>query len=93
MPHLLLTSTLLFALLAILATIVGSCLGIAREVMLNGHGGAPDTDILAEPSPIHGSTHGTQVGLAEEFGLGLRHAGNFARDSDEPFRGNGSLNA
>jgi hypothetical protein len=36
MPHFLLTSALLFALLAIIGTAVGACMSIARDLMLDG---------------------------------------------------------
>jgi hypothetical protein len=86
MPHLMLTSALLFALLAIVATAIGACFGIARDLMLE------DADETVESELTPSGTG--QIGLAEDFGLGLRHhAANFAQDSAQSFRRGGSLNA
>jgi hypothetical protein len=86
MPHLILTSVLLFALLAIVATAIGACLGIARDLMLE------DADETADSELTPSGTG--QIGLAEDFRLGLRHhAANFAQDSRQSFRRGGSLNA
>jgi hypothetical protein len=85
MPHLLLTSVLLFALLAVVATAIGACLGIARDLMLD------EADETPEGETTPGGSG--QIGLAEDFGIGLRHATNFAQDPDRSFRGSGSLNA
>lgn len=85
MPHLLLTSALLFALLAIVATAIGASLGIARDLMLDEADDAPEGD----PTPATGRR---QVGLAEDFGIGLRHATNFAQDPGRSFSRSGSLN-
>jgi hypothetical protein len=78
MPHLMLTSALLFALLAVVAIAIGACLGIARDLMLD-----EDEATDAGTTTAHdGPSHNGQVGLAEDFGLGLRHhAANFAQDS------------
>jgi hypothetical protein len=86
MPHLMLTSALLFALLAIVATAIGACFGIARDLMLED----ADETVDGELTPS-----GTgQIGLSEDFGLGLRHhAANFPQDSAQSFRPGGSLNA
>jgi hypothetical protein len=84
MPHLMLTSALLFALLAIVATALGACLGVARDLMLD------DADETADGEFAQGG----QIGLAEDFGLGLRHhAANFAQDSGQSFSRSRSLNA
>ncbi len=86
MPHLMLTSALLFALLAIVATAIGACLGIARDLMLDDADEATDGEFAPSQSG--------QIGLAEDFGLGLRHhAANFAQDSGQSFRRGRSLNA
>jgi hypothetical protein len=85
MDHLMLTSTLLFALLAVVATAIGSCLGIARDLLLDGAEEATGTEV----APSHDGN-----GLAEDFGLGLRHhAANFTQDSGQSFLQGGSLNA
>ncbi len=86
MPHLMLTSALLFALLAVVATAIGACLGIARDLMLD----ESDEGTDAEPVPLHTGQNGN--GLAE--GLGLQHhAPNFAPDSGRSFHRGRSLNA
>jgi hypothetical protein len=36
MPHFLVTSAIVVALLAILGTAIGACMGIARDLMLDG---------------------------------------------------------
>jgi hypothetical protein len=88
MPHLMLTSALLFALLAVVATAIGACLRIARDVMLN----EADEGTEGDFSPSHAALNGN--GLDEDFGLGLRHhAANFAPDSGQSFRRDRSLNA
>jgi hypothetical protein len=84
MPHLLLTSALLISLLAIVATAIGGCLGIARDLMVDEAVDTPESGLAAGDS--------AQSGPAQDFGLGLRHAANFARDPGS-FRGSGSLNA
>jgi hypothetical protein len=83
MPHLLLTSALLFALLAIVATAIGGCIGIARDLMLD------ETDDTPEGAPTPAGRG--RIGLAKDFGIGLRHATNFAQDPDRPFGRSGSL--
>jgi len=88
MPHLMLTSALLFALLALVATAIGACLRIARDVMLN----EADEGAEGEFSASHAAHNGN--GLAEDFGLGLQHhAANFTPDSGQSFRRGRSLNA
>ena len=85
MTHLMLTSALLFALLAIVAIAIGASLGIARDLMLD----EPDdgaTDTASTPS---GNGHG----LAEDFGLGLQHATHFAQHSGRSFQRGRSFNA
>jgi len=85
MTHLMLTSALLFALLAVVAMAIGASLGIARDLMLD----EPDeTAIDIESTP---SLNGH--GLAEDFGLGLQHATHFAQDSGQSFRRSRSFNA
>ena len=87
MTHLMLTSALLFALLAVVAIAIGASLGIARDLMLDEtHETA--TDVLSS-DPSSGNGHG----LAEDFGLGLQHATHFAQDSGRSFRRGRSLNA
>lgn len=85
MPHLILTGVLLLALLAVIAIAIGACVGIARDVLLD------EADETPEGETTPGSSG--QIGLANDFGIGLRHATDFAQDPDRPFRGNGSLNA
>ena len=89
MTHLMLTSALLFALLAVVAIAIGASLGIARDLLLDeNHETA--TDVLSSgQSPASGNGHG----LAEDFGLGLQHATHFAQDSGRSFRRGRSLNA
>ena len=85
MPHLLLISALLFVLLALVAIAIGAWVGIARDLMLD----EVDETPVGDSTP----TGSGQIGLAEDFGIGLRHATNFAQDSGRSFRGSGSLNA
>jgi len=85
MPHLLLTSVLLFALLAVVATAIGACIGIARDLMLD------EADETAEGDLTPGGRG--QIGLAEDFGIGLGHATDFAQDPGRSFSRSGSLNA
>jgi hypothetical protein len=85
MPLVLLISALLLALLTIVAIAIGACIGIARDLMLGEVDETPEGD----PTP----TGSGQIGLAEDFGIGLRHATNFTQDPDRSFRGSGSLNA
>jgi hypothetical protein len=69
MPHLLLTSVLLFALLAVVATAIGACLGIARNLILDEADETPEGE-----TTLGGSG---QIGPAEDFGMPLngRQAG------------------
>ena len=85
MPHLILTSVLLFALLAVVATAIGACFGIARDLMLD------EGDETSEGETTAGGSG--QIGLAEDFGIGLRHASNFAQDPGRPFSRSGSFHA
>lgn len=85
MPHLILTSVLLFALLAVVATAIGACYGIARDLMLDEADETPESETTPGDSG--------QIGLAEDFGIGLRHASNFAQDPGRPFSGGGSFHA
>lgn len=84
MPHLLLTSALLFALLAIVGTAIGASIGIARDLMLDEADDTPEGD----STPAGRG----QIGLAEDFGIGLRHATDFAQDPGRSFSRSGSLN-
>jgi hypothetical protein len=94
MTHLMLTSALLFALLAVVAIAIGASLGIARDLMLD-EPGATATDIQASPtregladqSLAAGEGYATRSGhgLAEDFGLGLQHATHFAQDPGRSF--------
>jgi hypothetical protein len=89
MTHLMLTSALLFALLAVVAIAIGASLGIARDLMLDeNHETATDL-LTAGQSAISGNGHG----LAEDFGLGLQHATHFAQDSGRSFSRGRSFNA
>jgi hypothetical protein len=82
MTYLLLTSALLFALLAVVAIALGASLGIARDLMLD------ESDETASDIGSTPSGHG----LAEDFGLGLRHATHFAQHSAPSFRRRRSFN-
>ena len=89
MTHLMLTSALLFALLAVVAIAIGASLGIARDLMLDeNHETATDT-LSSGQSATSGNGHG----LAEDFGLGLQHATHFAQDSGRSFSRGRSFNA
>jgi hypothetical protein len=91
MPHLILTSVLLFALLAVVATAIGACFGIARGLMLDEADETPESETTRGGD---GQSAGDgQIGLAEDFGIGLRHASNFAQDPGRPFSGSGSFHA
>ena len=72
MTHLMLTSVLLFALLAVVATAIGASFGIARELVLD------ETDESTAEQP-------QARGLADDFGLGLPHAAHFAQDPGRSF--------
>jgi hypothetical protein len=85
MPHLLLISALLFALLALVAIAIGAWVGIARDLMLEEVDETPEGEVTAADSG--------EIGLGEDFGIGLGHATNFAQDPGRSFRGSGSLNA
>jgi hypothetical protein len=85
MSHLVLAGALLFALLAIVGIAIGACLGIARDLMLDG----ADDD-----SDEHPATAGNRgIRLPNEFGVGLRRAANFAQERGGSFRGGGSRDA
>jgi hypothetical protein len=89
MTHLMLTSALLFALLAVVAIAIGASLGIARDLMLD-EPGVTATDIQAAPTReglAVGEGYATRQGhgLAEDFGLGLQHATHFAQDPGRSF--------
>ena len=85
MTHLMLTSALLFALLAVVAVAIGASLGIARDLMLD----EPDETAPDTSSTPPGSGHG----LAEDFRLGLQHASHFAQHPGRSFRRGRSLHA
>jgi hypothetical protein len=85
MAHLLLTSALLLALLAILGIAVGACLNIARDLMLDG----AEDDGDEQPD----TTGKGRISLSEEIGVGLRHAATFARARGGSFRGDRSRDA
>lgn len=78
MSHLLLTSLLLLALLAIVAVAIGACLGIAGDLALDG---AEDDDRAADD----------RGDAREEFGVGLPHAATFAQSRGGPFAGGRSF--
>jgi hypothetical protein len=63
MPHFLLTSALLFALLAIIGIAVGACMSIARDLMLDG-----TEDDGEEQSATTDGNGG--MSLSEDFGVG-----------------------
>ena len=101
MTHLMLTSALLFALLAFVAIAIGATLGIARDLVLEEAGEtAADTEsVLASEGYAvrqgpaarqgHAARQGYSTrqghGLAEDFGLGLQHATHFAQDPGRSF--------
>jgi hypothetical protein len=91
MTHLLLTSALLFALLAVVAIAVGASLRIARDLVLDEVSEtAADTESIPVPA---GQGHAARPGyathqghgLVEDFGLGLQHATHFAQDPGRSF--------
>jgi hypothetical protein len=90
MTHLMLTSALLFALLAVVAIAIGASLGIARDLMVDNETHETDTDVF---SSAQSATTVNGHGLAEDFGLGLHHATHFAQDSGRSFGRGRSLNA
>ena len=81
MTHLMLTSALLFALLAVVAVAIGASFGIARDLMLDETHDAATDNHSAGQSATPRNGHG----LAEDFGLGLQHATHFAPDSGRSF--------
>jgi hypothetical protein len=83
--HVMLTSALLFALLAVVAIAIGASFGIARDLMLD------ETHETAEET--QSATSGNGHGLAADFGLGLQHATHFAQDPSRSFRRGRSFNA
>jgi hypothetical protein len=85
MPHYLLAGALLFALLAIVGIAIGACLGIARDLLLDG----------ADDDSDEQSTIGRKrrISLSKEFRVGLRHAATFAQARGGPLRGDGSRDA
>jgi hypothetical protein len=85
MPHIVLTSVLLFALLAIVGIAIGACLGIARDLMLDG----ADDDGDEQPDPAGKR----RISLSEEFRVGLRHAATFAQTRGGSLRQDGSRDA
>ncbi len=96
MTHLMLTSALLFALLAVVAIAIGASLGIAHDLMLDGPGGdtATDTQSASALEGLAGrQAYATRQGhgLAEDFGLGLQHATHFAQDPGRSFSRNRSF--
>lgn len=87
MTHLMLTSALLFALLAVVAVAIGASVGIARDLMLDeASEAAPDSR-----SAPAGYAARQGNGLAEDFGLGLQHATHFTQDAGRSFSRNGSF--
>jgi hypothetical protein len=101
MTHLMLTSALLFALLAVVAIAIGASLGIARDLMLDEVSEtAGDTESVPAGQGLAGRQGGAQGyatrqghGLAEDFGLGLQHATHFAQDPGRSFSRNRSFSA
>jgi hypothetical protein len=103
MTHLMLTSALLFALLAVVAITIGASLGIAHDLMLDEVSEtAADTEsvpvpagqgIAALPGLAARQGYATRQGhgLAEDFGLGLQHATHFAQDPGRSFSRNRSF--
>ncbi len=91
MTHLMLTSALLFALLAVVAIAIGASLGIARDLMLDDEAHETATDAL--PFSAGPAISGNGHGLAEDFGLGLQHATHFAQDPGRSFSRSRSFSA
>jgi hypothetical protein len=85
MPHLVLTSALLIALLAIVATAIGACIRIARDLMLD----EADDDTDGQPT----TSKDGRISLSKEIGVGLRNATTFAQTRGGPFQGGGSREA
>lgn len=83
MTHLMLTSALLFALLALVAIAIGASVGIARDLMLDQPGDTATDTQSAYDSDGHG--------LADDFGLGLQHATHFAQSPGRSFSRNRSF--
>jgi hypothetical protein len=83
MSHLLLTSTLLFALLALVAIAIGAFLGIARDLVLDD---GADENLGDDPRATTPSGRTSPAKL-----VGLRHAATFASARGGSFRGNRSL--
>jgi hypothetical protein len=84
MPHLVLTGVLLLALLALVGIAIGACLGIARDLMLDG-----DDDSDERPTTARNG----RISLSEEIGVGLRHAATFAQQRGGSHQGDGSRDA
>jgi hypothetical protein len=103
MTHLMLTSALLFSLLAVVAIAIGASLGIARDLMLD----EMDETAAATQSSVGPRAAGQSLaarqglatcqgqghGLAEDFGLGLEHATHFAQDPGRSFSRSRSFSA
>ena len=90
MTHLMLTSALLFALLAVVAIAICASLGIARDLVLD----ETDESAADQQSATARQAHaGAQPrGLAEDFGLGLPHAVHFVQDPGRSFSRSRSFN-
>ena len=93
MTHLMLTSALLFALLAVVAIAIGASLGIARDLMLDGTSERTETGPAIPSGSPPGLSPRQGHGLAEDFGLGLQHATHFAQDPGRSFSRNRSFSA
>ena len=95
MTHLMLTSALLFALLAVVAIAIGASLGIARDLMLDEASMRPPNRYRpGRPGPCRQPLATRQGhGLAEDFGLGLQHATHFAQDPGRSFSRSRSFSA
>jgi hypothetical protein len=85
MAHFLLTSALVLTLLAIVGIAIGACLGIARDLMLDG----ADDDADEQPD----TAGNDRISLSQEIGVGLRHAATFAQARGRSFRGDRSSDA
>ena len=85
MPRLVITSALLFALLAIVATAIGACIRIARDLMLDGAEDESDGELATSEDGL--------ISLSKELGVGLRNATTFAQTRGGPFQGGGSREA
>jgi hypothetical protein len=82
MPPLLIASALLFTIGILLGVAIWACIGIARDLVLDG---ADETD----DEQLEGSS--SRIRLPGQLGVGLRNAATIAQRRGGPFQGGGSL--